>query len=160
MHVHARSSIEERAWKWSSESDTTSDLDESIDQLILVARGVASTNVFHYWRLVTRNGASSAGRRAYELTACIPFHCPRLNTCEMNSPTSLCRLCGIIWAYDGDRGCSSVARSPKLRKWPRLVIGWVTTREDRALWTGVRSLVWTWICDWPSMLADVVLTRT
>jgi len=30
---------------------------------------------------------------------------------------------------------------------PRLVLGWVTTREDRALWIWIRWSVWTWICD-------------
>ena len=37
----------------------------------------------------------------------------------------------------------------KLRR-ARLVPGWVTTREDWALWTCVRSSVWTSICDRPS----------
>jgi len=37
---------------------------------------------------------------------------------------------------------------------PRLVLGWVTTREDRALWTcWVRSSVWTSICAYISPLS-------
>jgi len=34
---------------------------------------------------------------------------------------------------------------------PRLALGWVTVREDRALRTCVRSSVWTLICDRPSI---------
>jgi len=44
---------------------------------------------------------------------------------------------------------------PRLAQWhvhwsyarrPRLVLGWVTVREDQALWTCIRSSVWTLIC--------------
>jgi len=34
---------------------------------------------------------------------------------------------------------------------PWLVLGWVTTREDQALWTWVRPSVCTWIWDRPSI---------
>jgi hypothetical protein len=33
---------------------------------------------------------------------------------------------------------------------PRLLLGWVTAKESRALWTWVRSSVWTLNCDRPS----------
>jgi len=43
---------------------------------------------------------------------------------------------------------SSLARSLKLSmRRPRLVLGWVTAREDWALWPCIRSSVWTFICD-------------
>jgi len=38
-----------------------------------------------------------------------------------------------------------------MQRRPRLVLGWVTFREDRALWTCVRSSVWNLICDLPSI---------
>jgi len=43
---------------------------------------------------------------------------------------------------------SAVARTLKLKqRRPRLVLEWVTVRENRALWTWVRSSVWTLICN-------------
>jgi len=37
---------------------------------------------------------------------------------------------------------------------PRLILGRVTAREDRALWTCYRSSVWTLICDRPSIYSS------
>jgi len=38
---------------------------------------------------------------------------------------------------------------------PRLVLEWVIVREDQALWTWVRSSLWTLICDRPSIIGFV-----
>jgi len=47
---------------------------------------------------------------------------------------------------------SRLARCAVKARRPRLVLGWVTTREDRAPWILVSSSVWTWICGRPSIV--------
>jgi len=52
-------------------------------------------------------------------------------------------LCPLRWLPRLARFTEVKARRP------RLVLEWVTIRDDWALWTRVRSSVWTQICDWP-----------
>jgi len=52
-------------------------------------------------------------------------------------------------SYGGDQFSGTFTEVKQRR--PRLVLGWVTVREDRALWTCFRSSVWTLICDRPSI---------